>query len=86
MFSEYTAVLGLLEKFRDRVAGHELEDRVLRILEECHDLLQAAEHGLIVADCACHAAGEVVAEVVVDVQLAWRARSEEGVVETWFQR
>lgn len=44
--------------------------------------MQALEHLLVVSDGLGHAAGKTISKVVLNVELAWRSRSEEGIVET----
>lgn len=44
--------------------------------------MQARQHLLVVSDGLGHATGETVSKVMLDVELTWRARSEERIVET----
>jgi hypothetical protein len=61
-------------------AGHELENGVLRLVEQHSDLVKALQHSGIVTDSTCHASSQLSAQAVVDVELVWRARRKESVV------
>ena len=51
--------------------SHELEDTVLCLIEEHSNFVQTLDHLLVLSDSPRHAPRECIAEVVVDVELAW---------------
>jgi hypothetical protein len=55
----------------------------LRLVEQHGDLVKALQHGGIVTDSTGHAGSQLSAQAVVNVELVWRARREESVVQAW---
>jgi hypothetical protein len=47
--------------------SHQLENRVLCLVKEDRHLLQALDHRFVIAYCARHPTGQIVAEIVVNV-------------------
>jgi len=62
-------------------ACHELENTGLGLVEENSDLIQTVEHLGILADCAGHTTSKSIAQIVIDVQFAWRTGCEESIVQ-----
>lgn len=68
-----------------RVTSHKLEYRILGLVVELDDLLHCLQELKIRQLEFGHAADECVAEVVVDVELAWRSGCKERIVKIWLQ-
>lgn len=64
-------------------ACHQFEHTRLCLVEQHCDFVETGHHLGVLADSAGHATSEGVAQVVVDVQLAWRSWGEESVVQAW---
>lgn len=63
--------------------GHKFENGELGGFEQLDDVGEGLDHGGVVADRAGHATGQAVAQSMVDVQLAWRAWSQEGIIQAY---
>lgn len=63
-------------------ASHELENAGLSLVEEDCDFIEAVHQLHIFANCAGHATSQSIAQVVIDVEFARGARSQECIVET----
>ena len=61
--------------------GHELEDRVLRFFVQVDSLVHCSPQAVFWQIGLGHSLDQREAKVVIDVQLARRARSKEGIVQ-----
>lgn len=66
----------------DAYTRHELEDRVLCLVEQGCNLVEALQHSSVVANSTGHPSRKLCTKAVIDVELVWRSRCQEGVVET----
>jgi hypothetical protein len=79
---EDRGVLWFAGELGHRVGSHEFEDTALRLIEECGHFVKTPDHLFVLADSTGHAASKSVAEVVVNVELAWGSRCQESIVKT----
>jgi hypothetical protein len=77
---EDRGVLWFAGELGHRVGSHELEDTALCLIEERGYLVKTPDHLFVLADSTGHAASKSVAEVVVDVELAWGSRCQESII------
>lgn len=63
-------------------ARHQLEDRCLCLPEQSDHFLKTFEQGVVISHCPCHTSCKTITKIVIDIEFTWRARSEEGIVET----
>lgn len=62
-------------------AGHQFKHRGLGHFKQLLDFLQGLEHGFVIADGFGHAAGQTIAQGVVDVEFTGRPGGQEGVIQ-----
>ena len=62
---------------------HQLEHGSLRHFKQLLNFLEALEHRFIIPNRFSHAAGQAVAQRMVDVELAWGSRGQEGIVQAY---
>lgn len=59
---------------------HELEDGILRFVEERGNLLQALLHCVVIAHSTSHTRRQLGAESMIDVELVGGSRGKESIV------
>lgn len=72
---------GFQVQVKETYTRHQLEDRGLCHLKELNNLLETLQHGLVISNGAGHAASQAGTQRMIDIELAWRTRSQERIVE-----
>lgn len=72
---------GIRMDAEETYARHQLEDRSLCHLKQLNDLLEAFQHGFVIPYGAGHAASQTGTQRMVNIELTWRTRSQERIVE-----
>lgn len=62
---------------------HQLEHGGLGHLKKLLNFLETLQHGLVIANRLGHASSQAVSQCVIDVELTWRARGQESVVQAY---